>query len=219
MADCAGLLNRCRDLNPYREFESHPLRDLNYFWADVSASVFFLSPKGGGRRISGGLQKKLEILDVEHAPEFFAHTAEVRDFHKAQLFVKPYARRVPCGYARNERADSPAAALLHKGADKSLANSPPDSVGGDIHGGFEGAGVGGFLLPRVGVAVARDFPAVVEDIKRAMRRNFANALGEVGRGHRLGVERGVACGNVAVVDCRNLRGVGNFGGSNHRKGI
>ena len=28
VADCAGLLNRCRDLNPYREFESHPLRDL-----------------------------------------------------------------------------------------------------------------------------------------------------------------------------------------------
>ena len=26
VADCAGLLNRCRDLNPYREFESHPLR-------------------------------------------------------------------------------------------------------------------------------------------------------------------------------------------------
>ena len=26
MADCAGLLNRCRALNPYREFESHPLR-------------------------------------------------------------------------------------------------------------------------------------------------------------------------------------------------
>lgn len=31
MADRAGLLNRCRDLNPYREFESHPLRDLNEF--------------------------------------------------------------------------------------------------------------------------------------------------------------------------------------------
>ncbi len=26
VADCAGLLNRCRALNPYREFESHPLR-------------------------------------------------------------------------------------------------------------------------------------------------------------------------------------------------
>ena len=26
MADRAGLLNRCRELNPYREFESHPLR-------------------------------------------------------------------------------------------------------------------------------------------------------------------------------------------------
>ena len=28
VADRAGLLNRCRALTPYREFESHPLRDL-----------------------------------------------------------------------------------------------------------------------------------------------------------------------------------------------
>ena len=42
MADRAGLLNRCRDLNPYREFESHPLRDLNEFLRTLKRP-FFLS--------------------------------------------------------------------------------------------------------------------------------------------------------------------------------
>ena len=41
MADRAGLLNRCRDLNPYREFESHPLRDLNEFLRTRKRPFFF----------------------------------------------------------------------------------------------------------------------------------------------------------------------------------
>ena len=52
VADCAGLLNRCRDLNPYREFESHPLRDLKknrktkvlrffYFWRGEMRTLEF----------------------------------------------------------------------------------------------------------------------------------------------------------------------------------
>lgn len=41
MADRAGLLNRCRDLNPYREFESHPLRFL--FKPTVKFAVGFFA--------------------------------------------------------------------------------------------------------------------------------------------------------------------------------
>lgn len=52
MADCAGLLNRCRELNPYREFESHPLRDLKNFLirtrcVRVGAKIKAQNPQNG----------------------------------------------------------------------------------------------------------------------------------------------------------------------------
>ena len=46
MADCAGLLNRCRELNPYREFESHPLRFLFHKAVPQKGAVFFVGLSG-----------------------------------------------------------------------------------------------------------------------------------------------------------------------------